>query len=321
MVHRRTRSRSRSSSALTRSSRPDHREPAVAELAAPHDRGDAELALACERLRIDHQPRLTRGAQDVVRVQILVHEHLLALRGGELRERLRGGFDQPAGRPFDRFVPSRPASRLEGPRLRRRASGTARPPGSRDEAGGRSPRPSAASGSRVPSSVRCDPGLARSNRNAQRAGSSSSRRTAPLPSQACNAVASCSASRWGNSTFRTASVPSGSVAGIARDEYAVTERLADGERPPLDALVDERRQGSEPCCPTGLVSERLEVLVGHGLEASAGVVALTPSRGSPSSGRGTAGRSPWPSSGRQATRSRSACPRWPRRSAPMRSPC
>src|SRR5207247_3779151 len=53
--------------------------PAVAELERGDDRRDRELALTCERLRIDDEPRLALRGEDVLPVQVLVEQHLLAL--------------------------------------------------------------------------------------------------------------------------------------------------------------------------------------------------------------------------------------------------
>jgi len=60
---------------------------AVAELGRADDRRETELPLADERLRVDYEPRLALGGQDVVGVEVLVHEDLLALGVGQLLER------------------------------------------------------------------------------------------------------------------------------------------------------------------------------------------------------------------------------------------
>ena len=52
---------------------------AVTELERADDRREAELALADERLRVDREPRFALGRENVVRVEVLVDEHLLAL--------------------------------------------------------------------------------------------------------------------------------------------------------------------------------------------------------------------------------------------------
>src|SRR3954465_8564466 len=59
---------------------PNDVSPTMTELVASNDRRQRELTLATERLRVDHQPGLARGAQDVVRVQVLGEQHLRALR-------------------------------------------------------------------------------------------------------------------------------------------------------------------------------------------------------------------------------------------------
>ena len=64
----------------------------MAELEGADDRRDCELALARERLRVDHEPLLPFGREDVVAVQVLVHEHLLALRRRQLAKRLERRF-------------------------------------------------------------------------------------------------------------------------------------------------------------------------------------------------------------------------------------
>jgi hypothetical protein len=51
----------------------------VPEDVVAHDRSDVELSLAQKRLGIDHQPRLALRREDVVGVQVLVQQHLLAL--------------------------------------------------------------------------------------------------------------------------------------------------------------------------------------------------------------------------------------------------
>src|SRR3954471_14127416 len=68
----------------------------MTELPGSHDRCDAELALAHERLRVDRQPRLPLRGEHVVAVQVLVEEHLLALRPRQLLQRLERGVEQGA---------------------------------------------------------------------------------------------------------------------------------------------------------------------------------------------------------------------------------
>jgi len=72
----------------------EHGPPAVAELERADNRRDRELALADKRLRIDHEPRLALRSEDVVRMKILVQEHLLALARSELLERRDRRLDQ-----------------------------------------------------------------------------------------------------------------------------------------------------------------------------------------------------------------------------------
>src|SRR6059036_1202557 len=72
----------------------EHGPPAMAELERADDRRYGEIALAGERLRIDHEPRLTLRGENVVRVEILVQEHLLALGRSELLERRDRRLDQ-----------------------------------------------------------------------------------------------------------------------------------------------------------------------------------------------------------------------------------
>ena len=68
--------------------------PAVAELGSPDDGRDGELTLADERLRVDHEPRLARRREDVVRMEVLVHEDLLALCRSQLLEHRDRRVDQ-----------------------------------------------------------------------------------------------------------------------------------------------------------------------------------------------------------------------------------
>ena len=100
----RARSRSRPSSAVSRSRRCRTSSSHLAELAAAHERRDAELALAGERLRVDRQPGLPLGAKDVVGVHVLVHQHLLALGPRQVRRspraRRRAAL-RSKGRPVD----------------------------------------------------------------------------------------------------------------------------------------------------------------------------------------------------------------------------
>src|SRR5262249_15877782 len=56
----------------------------VAELRAANDRRKSELALAQQRLRVDHEPRFPGGGQHVARMQVLMKKHRLTLGRGEL---------------------------------------------------------------------------------------------------------------------------------------------------------------------------------------------------------------------------------------------
>src|SRR5258708_28898390 len=60
----------------------------VPELEAADDRRDGELALADKRLRVDGEPRLALRGEHVVAVQVLVQQHLFALRVRERVDRL-----------------------------------------------------------------------------------------------------------------------------------------------------------------------------------------------------------------------------------------
>jgi hypothetical protein len=68
----------------------------VSELAAANDCCYSELALAGQRLRVDREPRLTLGSEHVVGVQVLVEEHLLALRPRKFLQRLERRIEQRA---------------------------------------------------------------------------------------------------------------------------------------------------------------------------------------------------------------------------------
>jgi hypothetical protein len=59
---------------------------AVTELERPNDGCQPELALSDERLRIDYEPGLAFGGEDVGPVEILMQKDLLALSGNELLE-------------------------------------------------------------------------------------------------------------------------------------------------------------------------------------------------------------------------------------------
>src|SRR6266536_1726328 len=66
----------------------------VAQLERADDRRDSELALPDEGLRIDRQPRLPLRRQHVLAVEVLVQQHLLALRSGKLAQGLERGVEQ-----------------------------------------------------------------------------------------------------------------------------------------------------------------------------------------------------------------------------------
>ena len=69
--------------------------PVVAQLEGAHERHGAERALTDERLGVDGEPRLAVAAQDVAGMQVLVQQHLVALRVREQgRDRVEGGIDK-----------------------------------------------------------------------------------------------------------------------------------------------------------------------------------------------------------------------------------
>src|SRR4051794_41875252 len=75
----------------------------MAELSGADDRRDRELPLGGERLRVDDEPRLALRADDVVTVQVLMDEHLRALRRRQIARETGGGRGRaappPAGHP------------------------------------------------------------------------------------------------------------------------------------------------------------------------------------------------------------------------------
>jgi hypothetical protein len=107
---------------------PDNGSLVVTELVGAHDRRHGELTLADNRLGIDDEPRLALRGQHVVRVEILVEKHLLALCASELFQRRDRGVDQrllerPSGslpvgadraRPPRRLVRQEPERRPRG---------------------------------------------------------------------------------------------------------------------------------------------------------------------------------------------------------------
>src|SRR5213596_1578431 len=62
--------------------------PAVPELERARDRGEPELALADERLWVDHEPWLSLSGEHVFAVQVLVQQHLFSLRRRQRLERI-----------------------------------------------------------------------------------------------------------------------------------------------------------------------------------------------------------------------------------------
>ena len=78
----------------------------MAELEAPDDRRERELALAREGLRVDREPRLALGPKHVVSVEVLMEEDLLALRRRELLERLDRSVQQRALERASRVLPA-----------------------------------------------------------------------------------------------------------------------------------------------------------------------------------------------------------------------
>src|SRR4051812_39978125 len=68
----------------------------MSELERPNDRCDREFTFSEQRLRVDHEPRLAYGSEDVVAVEILMEEHLLALRLRDRGKRVDRGVHQPA---------------------------------------------------------------------------------------------------------------------------------------------------------------------------------------------------------------------------------
>ena len=93
----------------------DDRPPAVTELGGPDDGRDGELALADERLRVDHEPRLPLSGENVVRMEVLVHEDLLTLRRGQLLEDRDRRVDECLLERLPRFLPF-DANRAHPPR-------------------------------------------------------------------------------------------------------------------------------------------------------------------------------------------------------------
>ena len=106
----------------------------VAELEGADDRGQGELALADERLRVDREPRLPLRGENVLRVEVLVDEHLLPLRLRKPVERVERRVEEPPletglALPLLREIRA-PPRRLVGERAERLACV---PPESREE--------------------------------------------------------------------------------------------------------------------------------------------------------------------------------------------
>ena len=174
----RARSRSRPSSAAEPVEAVQDVALRVAELERADDRRDRELALAGERLRVDHEPRLALRGEHVLAVQVLVQEHLLALRRRELADVVqRGAASAPRRLPasLERPPPSaRPRPRAgEAVAAASRAAAAVR-------RGRRARRPS--------QPERNVPGSQRSSSSACRSSSRASSRTAPSPSHALERV-------------------------------------------------------------------------------------------------------------------------------------
>src|SRR5918992_107779 len=103
---------------------PEDLAASASELRAADDRCEPELALAHERLRVDRQPGLPLGAEDVVGMEVLVQEDLLALRRRQLPQGTDGRVQEPLlERPARTRPPFRevvgPPSRLLGERAER----------------------------------------------------------------------------------------------------------------------------------------------------------------------------------------------------------
>src|SRR6058998_3542550 len=174
-----------------------HGPPAVAELERTDDRRDRELTLADERLRIDYEPRLAPCGENVVRVEILIQEHLLALGRTKLLEDRDRGLEQALFEGLPDPLPSgadraRPPGGLVGKRPERRSAGFHR-------RGRRSTKTSSAL------SLSGAPGRQRSSKSAWRSSSRARSRTAPSPCQTSSASASCSLSRCGHCILSTTS--------------------------------------------------------------------------------------------------------------------
>ena len=262
-AHPRARSASRPSSA----DQPVEPVPDVArrvpELGRPHDGGDARTRARRQRHRVDHQPGLALGGQHVVAVQVLVDQHLLALRRRAASAAARRSRPAAAGRSRGPSAPSRPpacSSQQVRLVLQRAERG---PAGSGTQVRGSRPtRTSSATlaaggGQRVA-------GLAALEQHAGPSAVGASSRTAPRPSSSCQRA--CSAGPppgAASTTLRAAGSPSGVQARNTRPPqprgYGSPE-----PQPPL------RRQpvgpGQQLVVPDGRVhppEPRLAIMVEH----------------------------------------------------------
>jgi hypothetical protein len=68
----------------------------MSQLEGPDDRRERELPLANERFGIDDEPRLALGTEDVVPMQVLVEENLLALARRQFFKRPHRRVQEPA---------------------------------------------------------------------------------------------------------------------------------------------------------------------------------------------------------------------------------
>src|SRR5262245_36610508 len=67
----------------------------VAKLKATDDWGEGKFAFCQQRLRVDHQPRFAHCAQNVVSMQVLMNEDLLALSRRQMIKEFCCRIDQP----------------------------------------------------------------------------------------------------------------------------------------------------------------------------------------------------------------------------------
>ena len=181
----------------------------------------------------DRQPGLARRAEDVAAVEVLVTDDGLLLRRTQLPVGSHCGVEERGARRLAEGSPAR--GELLHPAFRHVHQQTE---WVRLGGGGRQMlvRTRAAAVFASSSSVTPEswlPGSQRSSSSAERSSSSSSRRTAPRPCQSPSAVASCSVSRSGKLTLRTAGDPS------ARSALSASPTL-----PPLYGSPRRRPQAS-----------------------------------------------------------------------------